>query len=82
MEARMSDDKPYDRAELERLWKLTYEDLALAPGDPKGRLKEARFIMQARAARETRQLGIVMACATVVMTIATLVQAVIALIPR
>ena len=72
----MSDqEKEYSSAELKRLWKLKYKELAMAPGEPGARLREARFIMQAKAARETRQLGIVMACATVVMTIATIVMA-------
>jgi hypothetical protein len=71
----MSEDKQYDRAELKRLWKLKCGELATAPGEPGARLREARFIMQARAARETRRLGIVMACATVVMTLATIVMA-------
>jgi len=69
------ENQQYDAVELKRLWKLSYEDLALAPGEPGARLREARFIMQARAARETRLLGLVMAFATVVMTLATIVQA-------
>jgi len=32
--------------------------------------------MQARAANETRQIGIIMAVATIVMTIATIVMAI------
>ena len=71
----MSEDEQYDGAELKRLWKLKYRELAMAPGEPGARLWEARFIMQARVARETHQLGIVMACATVVMTFATIVMA-------
>jgi hypothetical protein len=69
------EEKGYSSAELKRLWKLKYKDLAMAPGEPGARLRETRFIMQAKAARETRQLGIVMACATVVMTFATIVMA-------
>jgi len=46
---------------LKRLWKLEYEELAVAPGEPGARLREARFIMQARVAFETRRLGIIMA---------------------
>jgi hypothetical protein len=62
----------YDAAELDRLWRLSYKDLAMAPGEPNARLREARFIMEVRAARETRQLGIVMTVATVVMAAATI----------
>ncbi len=69
------EEKEYSSAELKRLWKLRYKELAMAPGEPGARLREARFIMQAKAARETRLLGIVMACATVIMTIATIVMA-------
>ena len=72
----MSDDEQYDSAELKRLWKLKYKELALVPGEPGARLREARFIMQARAAWETRQLGVVMAFATVVMTVATIAMTV------
>jgi len=70
-----SDEKGYDKSELERLWKLSYEQLALAPGEKGARLREARFIMQARAARETRQLGVIMTIATIAMTLATIVMA-------
>ena len=69
------DAEGYDRKELERLWKLTYRQLALAPGDEGARLREARFVLEARAAAETRLLGIIMAVATVVMTLATVVMA-------
>jgi hypothetical protein len=72
----MSEGEKYDSAELKRLWNLKYRDLAMAPGEPGARLREARFIMELRAARETRQLGIIMACATVVMTLATIVMAI------
>jgi hypothetical protein len=70
------DEKEYSLAELKRLWKLKYDELALAPGEPGARLREARFIMQARGAHEARRMGIVMALATVVMAIATVVMAV------
>jgi hypothetical protein len=69
------EDKDYSSAELKRLWKLKYEELVMAPGEPGARLREARFVMQAKVAHETRRLGIIMACATVVMTIATIVMA-------
>ena len=72
----MTEDQKYDRAELERLWKLKYEDLVKAPGEPNARLREARFVMQAKVASETRFLGVVMAVATVVMAIATIVMAI------
>ena len=69
-------EKEYSQAELKRLWELKYDELALAPGEPGARLREARFIMQARAAHEARRMGFVMALATVVMTIATIVMAI------
>ncbi|WP_143135552.1 hypothetical protein [Burkholderia ubonensis] len=68
------DEKGYSGEELKRLWKLKYEELALAPGEPGARLREARFIMQARVALETRRLGIVTTCSTVIMAIATVVM--------
>jgi hypothetical protein len=69
------DEKGYSQVELQRLWKLKYDKLALAPGEPGARLREARFIMQARAAHEARRMGVIMMVATVVMAIATVVMA-------
>jgi hypothetical protein len=69
--------KKYDLDELKRLWKLNYEELAMAPGES-NRLREARFIMQARIALETRRIAFVMVLATVAMTIATIAMAVAA----
>jgi hypothetical protein len=66
----------YDLAELDRLWNLNYEQLSKAPGQPNGRLREARFVMQARVAWETRRYMLITTVATVVMTIATIVMAV------
>jgi len=72
------DDKEerYSAEALKRLWKLEYDKLAVAPGEPGARLREARFIMQARVAFETRRLGIIMAWATIVMAFATVILAV------
>jgi hypothetical protein len=70
------DDNEYNAAELARLWKLSYKELAMVPGEPGARLREARFIMQAKVALETRRLQFVIAVATVVMTIATVVLAI------
>jgi hypothetical protein len=70
------EEKGYSGAELRRLWKLKYEDLAMYPGEPGAHLREARFIMQARAAREANRMGVVMTLATVAMAIATVVIAV------
>lgn len=71
-------DKRYDLDELKRLWKLNYKQLAMAPGQPNGRLRGFRFVMQAKAALETRRITFVMALATVAMTIATIAMAVAA----
>ncbi len=71
-----ADDNGYSAAELARLWKLSYKELAMAPGEPSTRLREARFIMQAKVALETRRLQFVIAAATVVMTVATVVLAI------
>jgi hypothetical protein len=70
----MSENDKYDREELDRLWKLNYEELAKAPGQPNGRLREARFVMQAKVAWETRLYMRVTTAATVVMSIATIVM--------
>jgi hypothetical protein len=72
----MSDEPQCDLAELKRLWKMSYQDLVEAPGQPSGRLREARIVMQAKVAMETRRLGVIMALATIAMTIATFVMAV------
>jgi hypothetical protein len=71
-----NDEKEYDAAELSRLWKLKYEELALAPGERGARLREARFILQVKVAHEAHRVGIVMVWATVVMAVATIVMAV------
>ena len=44
----------YDSERLKRLWKLDYESLAMDPGEPDGSLTLARFVLQAKVARETR----------------------------
>ncbi len=72
---KMNDKTQYDLAELKRLWKLNYQELVEAPGQSGGRLREARFVMQAKVASETRRLGVIMAFATIVMTIATIIMA-------
>ena len=72
----------YDTEELKRLWQMDYESLAMAPGQPNGRLREARFVLQARVALETRLLiksTFWMAVATFVMALATIALAVITL---
>ena len=71
----MGEERKYDAAELKRLWALRYKDLVRAPGQPGGHLKEARFVMQAKVAFETRRLGVIMAIATIVMAVATVVMA-------
>ena len=68
-------EEGYDSEELSRLWKLNYKELAMAPGRPNARLREARFIMELRVANETRQLGIIMMLATIIMAVATVVMA-------
>jgi hypothetical protein len=72
----------YDREEFKRLWAMDYKSLAMAPGQPNGRLREARFVLQARVALETRLLMKItcwMAVATCVMALATIALAVITL---
>jgi hypothetical protein len=76
MENRTTEHRQYDRAELERLWKLKYSELIKAPSEPKARLREARFVMQAKVASETRLLQIITALATAVMAVATIVMAI------
>ena len=44
----------YDSEQLQRLWKLDYESLAMDPGKPDGSLTLARFVLQAKVAQETR----------------------------
>jgi len=68
-------EEGYDAAELARLWSLNYKELAMAPGKPNARLREARFIMEMRAANETRRYGFVVMLATVVMAVATAIMA-------
>ncbi|MHC4401269.1 MAG: hypothetical protein ACYTG0_16480 [Planctomycetota bacterium] len=72
----MSEKEEYDLAELRRLWKLSYKDLAEAPGQPNARLREPRFVLQAKVAWETRRCMLVTVCATIVMAIATVVIAI------
>ena len=70
----------YDIDELRRLWKLDYKLLAEAPGGPNGRLREARFVMQAKAALETQSLIRItfwMAVATFLLALATIALAVL-----
>ena len=81
----MREKGQYDAAELERLWNMDYEELLKAPGQPNGRIREARFVMQARVALETRELTrkmvwatVVMAFASIVMAFATIVQVMVA----
>jgi hypothetical protein len=79
----MSDEERYDPEELERLWKLDYDKLAMDPGRS-GRLREARFVMQAKVALETRSLikytfwmmvgTFALAIATIVLAIVTVVK--------
>ncbi len=74
--------EPYDRDVLVSLWKMNYDELVEAPSEV-GRLREARFVMQAKVAWETRRYmrmttwaTIVLAFATVLLAIATLLLAV------
>jgi hypothetical protein len=76
MERTMSEESKYDLEELVRLWKLDYQQLARAPGEASGRLREARFVMQAKVAWETRLYIHITTAATVVMSLATIVMAV------
>jgi hypothetical protein len=68
----------YDVAERERLRKMDYEQLVKAPGQPNGRLREARFVMQAKVALETRELTRRTVWGTIVMAFATIVQVMVA----
>jgi hypothetical protein len=76
----MSEEKQYDIEELKRLWKLDYESLVMAPGQPNGRLRVARFVLQAKVALETRLLiksTFWMAVATFAMALATIAMTII-----
>jgi hypothetical protein len=76
----MSEEGQNDIEELKRLWKLDYESLAMAPGQPNGRLREARFVLQAKVALETRLLiksTFWMAVATFAMALATIAMTII-----
>jgi hypothetical protein len=66
--------KPYDRDVLVSLWKMKYEDLVEAPSEV-GRLREARFVMQARVAWETHRYMRMTTWATVVLAVATVILA-------
>jgi hypothetical protein len=46
----------YDSEQLQRLWKLDYESLAMHPGESDGSLTLARFVLQAKVALETRSM--------------------------
>jgi hypothetical protein len=75
----MGDEEGYDMEELKRIWGLDYKALALAPGEPGGRLRDARFVMQAKSALETSSLSrmtLWMAVATGFMALATISLAV------
>lgn len=73
----------YDQQELRRLWKLDYESLAMAPGDPKHPkvgMTEARFILQARVALENRSLiksTFWLAVATIAVALGTIAMSVL-----
>jgi hypothetical protein len=84
-EIKMNDEGQYDIEELKRLWKLDYESLALAPGQPNGRLREARFVMQAKVALETLKMinsTYWMAVATFAMAIGTAALVVLEFLKR
>jgi hypothetical protein len=66
----------YSSAELKRLWDLKYEELALAPGEPKVGMTQARFILQVRTTLEAHRSQVAMVRATVVMALATVVMTV------
>ena len=70
----------YDSQLLKELWNRRYKDLVMAPGEPGGRLREARFVMQARVAAETRRLSLATTLASVVMCIATIIMAATAIL--
>lgn len=50
-------EKQYDPDVLKQLWDDGYDELVKYPGKPGGRLREARFVMQAKVAHETSELG-------------------------
>ena len=77
----MSDKKDYDLNYLRELWDMSYEELAEAPGKKGDRLREPRFVMETKVAFEAQQLGrkmtwisVVMAIATIVMMISTIID--------
>jgi hypothetical protein len=48
----------YDPKRLRELWeKKNYEELVMAAGDEGSRLREPRFVMEARVAYETRRMA-------------------------
>ena len=69
------EDEPYNLERLKHLWELDYAHLAEAPAENDS-LKEARYILQVRAAMEARRVAFVMGLATIAMAIATIVMAV------
>jgi hypothetical protein len=77
----MSHHEKYDPKLLALLWKLDYEQLVMAPGKVDGcGLAEARFVLQAKVALETRSLirsTFWMAVGTFVLAVATIAVAVI-----
>jgi hypothetical protein len=66
-----------ERTVGQELWdKRDYETLMLAAGDEGGRLREPRFVMQARTAHETRNMArvtAVLAGATALLATGTLI---------
>jgi hypothetical protein len=77
------DEARYDPAALRRLWAMSYEQLAMAPGEEGARLREARFILQTKLAYETQRSGAATlwtAKAAAVAGVCSAVAAVIALV--
>jgi hypothetical protein len=80
----MSNHEKHDPKLLALLWKLDYEQLVMAPGEVDGcGFTEARFVLQAKVALETRSLirsTFWMAVGTFVLAVATIAVALIAYI--
>jgi hypothetical protein len=78
------DHEKYDIKELQRLWELDYKSLAMDPGKT-GRLREARFVMQAKIAFEARSMinsTFWLTIATGAMAVATIALAAITFFHR
>jgi hypothetical protein len=86
---RNADDQEYDAEKLAGLWDLPYKSLAMAPGtglkladrEERVRLREARFILEAKIADQTRFMAWMTFGTAVFAMFAAIGSAVAALVP-